>query len=264
MTQQTVEELSKAYGARADVYAELWQPVLHPKGRALLERLDLRAARTVLDLGTGTGTLLADIAELAPSAAVVAIDRSEGMIRKAARPALRSVMDAQIIALADGCIDAGVMAFVIFTVPDPPAAMAEVARVLKRGGSFGVATWGDEPDVPADTIWAEELDAHGAGPDTVDRIDRRDITDTPQKLAALFDGSGFGEVNTWTDRLDLVWKPDDYFRFWASGPITRRLATLDADARRRCLARIRTRLDELDPDAFAERSQVVYATGVRR
>lgn len=264
MTQQTVAELARAYGDRADSYDDLWAPVIRPHGRALFAALEPVDAPRVLDLGTGTGALLPDIAEAAPRASIVAVDRSEGMIRLARGSAMRAVMDAQTIALADETFDQVVMAFVIFTVPDPAGVVAEVFRVLRPGGRFGVATWGDEPDVPADAVWSEELDAHGAAPDPVTAINRRDVTDSPEKLITLFERGGFADVRTWTDRLDLVWAVDDYLRFVSGGgPNKRRLDTLDAEARRRCLDRVRERLDALAPEDFAERSEVVFATGTR-
>ncbi|MGH2726528.1 MAG: class I SAM-dependent methyltransferase, partial [Actinomycetota bacterium] len=199
MTDQTVADLARAYDARAGDYAELWAPVLRPHGRALLERIGLGEAGTVLDLGTGTGTLLADIGDLAPNAQLIAIDRSEGMLRKArGTPALRAVMDAQAIALASASVDSAVMAFVIFAVPDPAGVMAEARRVIRLGGRFGVATWGDEPDVPADEVWGEELDSSGAALDEVSRIDRRDVTNTPEKLRVIFESGGFADIETWT------------------------------------------------------------------
>ncbi|HJR18472.1 MAG TPA: methyltransferase domain-containing protein [Actinomycetota bacterium] len=264
MTEQTVAELAQAYGERADSYEDLWAPVLRPKGRALLDALEPDAAETFLDLGTGTGTLLGEIAEVAPRARIVAVDRSEGMIRLARGDAMRAVMDAQAIALGGETIDAGVMAFVIFTVPDPPGVLAEVHRVLRPGARFGVATWGDEPDVPADAVWTEELAEAGADADPVTAINRRDITDTPEKLSALFAAAGFTDVRTWTDRLDLIWKPDDYIRFIsAGGPTRRRLDTLDPTDQKRCLDRVRARLTDLGPDDLAERSEIVYAIGIR-
>jgi SAM-dependent methyltransferase len=264
VTQQTVAELAQAYSERADSYEDLWAPVLRPKGRALLDAIGPGDAEMFLDLGTGTGTLIAEIAAVAPRARIVAVDRSEGMIRRARGPAMRSVMDAQTIALADRTIDAGVMAFVIFTVPDPPGVLAEVHRVLKPGARFGVATWGDEPEVGADAIWEEELAEAGAAPDGVTGINRRDITDSPEKLATLFEKAGFTGVRTWTDRLDLVWKPNDYVVFIsAGGPTRRRLLSLDPDARSRCIERVRARVAELPPEALAERSEVVYGVGTR-
>jgi SAM-dependent methyltransferase len=264
VTQQTVEELAKAYGDRADSYEELWAPVIRPHGRALFEALDPAEARLVLDLGTGTGALLPDIAAGAPRASVVAVDRSEGMLRLARHPAMRAVMDAQAIALSDASVDRVVMAFVIFTVPDPAGVVAEVHRVLRPGGLFGVATWGDEPEVPADEVWTEELAAHGAADDPVTGINRRDVTDSPEKLETLFAGARFADVRTWTDRLDLVWKPDDYVNFLAGGgPVKRRLDTLEPETRRRCLESVRARLAGLDLEDLAERSQVVFAVGAK-
>jgi SAM-dependent methyltransferase len=264
VTDQTVDDLARAYDARAAEYAELWAPVLRPHGRALLERIGLDDASTILDLGTGTGTLLAEIASLAPRARIIAVDRSEGMLRLArGASALRAVMDAQAIALSSASVDAAVMAFVIFTVPDPAGVMAEANRVIRPGGGFGVATWGDEPDVPADAIWGEELEASGAPSDEVTRINRRDVTDTTDKLRVLFGGAGFVDIETWTDRLNLLWRVDDYFRFMASGPPRRRLEALSADQRRRCLERIRSRLGELSPEDLAERAEIVFATGRR-
>lgn len=264
MTQQTVEELAQAYSARADSYEDLWAPVLRPKGRALLDAIEPGNAETFLDLGTGTGTLLADIADVAPRSRIVAVDRAEGMIRRARGSAMRAVMDAQAIALADATIDAGLTAFVIFTVPDPPGVMAEVHRVLKPGARFGAATWGDEPDVPADAVWEEELASAGAAADPVTAISSRDVTNTPEKLAALFETAGFDQIRTWTDRLDLIWKPDDYVRFLSEGgPNRRRLDTLDLESRRACIERVRARVAAMEPDDLAERSEIVYATGTK-
>ena len=264
MTQMTVAELAQAYSDRADSYEDLWAPVLRPKGRALLDAIQPGDAETFLDLGSGTGGLLADIAEVAPRARIVAVDRAEGMLRLARGNAMRAVMDAQAIALSDESIDAGVMAFVIFTVPDPAGVMAEAHRVLRAGARFGVATWGDEPEVPADAVWEEELAAAGAAADTVTPISSREFTNTTDKLGTLFDEAGFEQLRTWTDRLDLIWEPDDYVRFLAEGAsMKRRLATLDPEARRACVERVRGRVAGLRPEDLAERSEIVYATGTK-
>ena len=42
------------------------------------------------------------------------------------------------------------------------AALDEVRRVLRAGGSIGLATWGYDSGAPALAIWNQELDRHGA------------------------------------------------------------------------------------------------------
>src|SRR5215471_3570492 len=68
------------YSATADGYAEFWSPVIRPLGRRLLEALPWDRAGRILDVGTGTGTLLSDILSFSPTARVIGIDRSFGML----------------------------------------------------------------------------------------------------------------------------------------------------------------------------------------
>src|SRR5438874_283674 len=75
--------LTAHYDADASAYAALWAPVLLPLSRKLLDRLPLATAGRVIDIGTGAGTLLPEIARAAPLALVVGVDRSLGMLASA-------------------------------------------------------------------------------------------------------------------------------------------------------------------------------------
>jgi demethylmenaquinone methyltransferase/2-methoxy-6-polyprenyl-1,4-benzoquinol methylase len=107
--------------------------------------LDLGPDATVLDLATGTGDLALLIAREHPSALVIAVDPSHGMLDVAAgkigqagaRIELR-LGDAQALDLPDRSIDAVTMAFGIRNVPDRPRALREMARVLKPGGRVAI------------------------------------------------------------------------------------------------------------------------------
>src|SRR5262249_51172778 len=100
---------------------------------------------TVLDLATGTGDLALMIAREHPSARILAIDPSRGMLDVAAgkvaaasgRIELR-VGDAQALDLPDQSVDAVTMAFGIRNVPDRPKALREMARVTKPGGKVAI------------------------------------------------------------------------------------------------------------------------------
>jgi len=93
---------------------------------------------TVGDLGTGTGGLAAALAPFV--ARVVGVDRSEPMLRAAARRLegnpnveLRRG-DLEELPVADGELDVAVLSLVLHYVVDPPAALREAWRALRAGG----------------------------------------------------------------------------------------------------------------------------------
>jgi SAM-dependent methyltransferase len=250
------------YSDLAPYYVHHWAPVLQPLGRQLLSHLPLSDATCVLDLGTGTGTLLDHIAKTATRAQVIAADFSEGMLRVAAASNAAGFVaaDARALPLRDSSADVAISAFVLFNLPDPAAALREVLRVLRPGGAFGMTTWGEEtPDQGLDA-WLEELTAHGAPPGEPPPAGRERMN-TTQKLAKVLREAGFDRVTTWTDGLDHTWRVADYLDFLQHWKTKARLDALPPDARRSCIARVGERMAALTPDQLTDRSQVIFATG---
>jgi demethylmenaquinone methyltransferase / 2-methoxy-6-polyprenyl-1,4-benzoquinol methylase len=110
-----------------------------------VQALSLGPSATVLDLATGTADLALLIARKHPSAKVIAVDPSRGMLDVAAgkigpvgaRIELR-LGDAQALDLPDQSVDAVTMAFGIRNVPDRSRALREMARVTKPGGRIAI------------------------------------------------------------------------------------------------------------------------------
>jgi ubiquinone/menaquinone biosynthesis C-methylase UbiE len=253
--------IADAYSELAPYYVRLWAPVLLPMGRKLLERLPLADARRVLDLGTGTGTLIGELTARAPDAAIIAADIAEGMLRvaKKQREAYFAATNATSLPFETGSIDVVASAFVMFNVPDPLAAFREVARVLRPVGTFGMSTWGDEGEDVAMDIWNEELEAHGAPADVALAQGREDIN-TPAKLAALLKEAGFAKPALWTERLAHEWQAEAWLEFVQHGRRRLRLDAMPADARAACLKRVADRLSGLTQEQLTERSEVIFAT----
>ena len=259
--------LSAEYSAKSAAYARHWSPVIRPMALSLLPALPLRAARRVLDVGAGTGALLADLKRAAPAAMVIGVDRAEGMLRLAKQSAsdFLAVTDAQCLGIRSDTIDVAVLIFVLFHLPTPTLGLREVSRVLREDGTVGIVTWGQDPGSPGLSIWREELDRVGAAPDPRDpSVMQQASMDTPEKLQHLLNAVGFLSVNVWSANVAHQWTLDDLLAVQVGcGMPARRLATLPSERRERCQSRVRTQLGRLTRAELEYRPEVLLAVAGR-
>jgi demethylmenaquinone methyltransferase/2-methoxy-6-polyprenyl-1,4-benzoquinol methylase len=111
--------------------------------RAAARATGLRPGELAVDVACGTGALTSELARLAPGAAVVGVDFSGEMLRRAARaPDGRALGwvggDALRLPLRDGAAAVATIAFGLRNLPEPAAGLAELRRVLRPGGRLVV------------------------------------------------------------------------------------------------------------------------------
>ncbi len=116
----------------------------------VLKHADLQPGQSVLDLGTGTGSVALSAASQVGSAGrIVAVDISPEMLAKARARAESSSLTnvefregrAEEIPASDGSHDAVLASLSMMYVIDRAAAAREIARVLRPGGRFVAAVW---------------------------------------------------------------------------------------------------------------------------
>ena len=263
---QQTAMLADRYSQRAEAYDGLWSPIIRPVGERLIARLPLSGKTGhIIDIGTGAGGLLPAVQLAAPSAVVVGIDRSQGMLRlaKERHSCPLALMDVQSLALPANRFEVAIVAFVLFHLPSPEQCLAEVNRVLQPGGSVGTVTWGSETEPPASAIWDDELQAAGARVIQLPAVDNRACCDNTQKMTTLLEQAGFVSIKVWTESIEHRWRPEDHFDYQLRMNSRLRLQSLDVQDRESCINRVRDRLSDADREQYVYRGEVFMATAVK-
>ena len=127
-------------------------------GPWITEQYDLRPCMRILELGCGTGEMWRGVT-LPEECSLLLTDFSAGMLETAqrtltSRPEITfQQVDAQNIPCADNTFDMVIANMMLYHVPDLSRALAEIRRVLKPGGKFYCATYGEHGAVEAVAQW---------------------------------------------------------------------------------------------------------------
>ena len=146
-------------GAAYETMMGVWSKIA---GEVFLDWLAPPKGLHWVDVGCGNGAFTELLAARCAPAAVEGVDPSAQQIdfarqRKIAVKASFREGGAAPLPFTDASFDAAVMALVIFFVPEPPAGVAEMARVTRPGGLVSAYAW----DImgggfPWEAFWAEQ------------------------------------------------------------------------------------------------------------
>lgn len=139
----------------ADDWARLWAPSAEPVRRAVVAAAGVGPGTRLLDVGCGSGELLAHAASL--GAAVSGADAAAGMVERARAVAPGAdvrVADAEALPWPDRAFDVVAAVNVLQLLEDPGAALAEAARVLAPGGRVAVCGWAERHRNELDVVEA--------------------------------------------------------------------------------------------------------------
>jgi len=166
-------------------------------GEVFLDWLAPLPGQSWVDVGCGNGAFTELLLRRCAPSLVQGIDPSEAQIayarlRAGTRGATFQTGDAMALPFADKIFDAAVMALVIFFVPDPAQGVAEMARVVRRGGQVSAYAW----DIlgggfPAEPMQAE-LRAMGFNPPRPPSVEAAEIS----TLTRLWKEAGMQGVET--------------------------------------------------------------------
>jgi demethylmenaquinone methyltransferase / 2-methoxy-6-polyprenyl-1,4-benzoquinol methylase len=126
--------------------------------RFMVSRVGVPVGGSILDVATGTGLVAQRLAATTPAGRIVGLDQSAPMVAQAVRDVEQAGLgrriafvlgDGQRLPFADGSFDAVTFTYLARYLDDLGATLAELARVLKQGGSMANL----EFHVPSGPVW---------------------------------------------------------------------------------------------------------------
>lgn len=251
-------------GQAYEAYMGRWSRRLAP---LLVEFAGVRDGDVVLDVGCGTGALAHALVDADRTGAVIGVDPSAGFVELArtAVPAARfEVGDAQRLQFHDDTFARTLSLLVINFVPDRDAAVREMIRVTKPGGTVAAAVWDYQGGMQMlSWFWQEAIALDGSA-------DARDERHMPLcregALGVLWRAHGLSDVVELGLTIEQHFASfDDYWQPFHGGigPGGVYVAELHEEGRERLRERMRARLQpsgEDGPVTLSARAWAVRGT----
>lgn len=234
-------------GDNYDLYMGRWSRQIAPP---FLDWLDAPDGLDWLEVGCGTGALSAAILARCSPRSLIAIDPSDGFIRKARAtvPDGRvefQVGDAQALTAETASRDIIVSGLVLNFVPDKDQALAEMKRVARPGATVGFYVW-DYPGGGVEFLQAFWNSATALDPNALDLTeDRRFPLCTPDGLIGLVRSAGLTSIDCAPIEMPTVFK--DFEEYWhpftlGAGPAPGYCTSLGPEPRQRLKERLQQSL----------------------
>jgi ubiquinone/menaquinone biosynthesis C-methylase UbiE len=232
MTTSQLHSACEAWDRIAAGYDRFVAPTEVWLANEALKRAGLQRGERVLDVAAGPGGLSLPAARL--GAHVMAVDWSPAMIECLSARAqdeglvnvAASVMDCHALELDDDAFDLTASQFGVMLVPDQHLALAEMARVTKRGGRVLLIAYGAPAEIEFLHFFVgalQAVDAGFAGLPATPPLEFQ-VSD-PNMLRARLTAAGLSDVNIDTVTERLAFRSGDEFWNWVifSNPIAGRL-----------------------------------------
>ncbi|MFC3282553.1 class I SAM-dependent methyltransferase [Litchfieldella rifensis] len=142
------DSLRREYSKLAPRYDSRWAKYIDASVRESRRWLALATGDGVLDVGCGTGVLLASLAREMPGVRLAGIDLSCEMLEIARHRVGPNVelkeASAEALPFSDSEFDAVVSTSVFHYIREPRRALGEMHRILKPGGRVVIVDWCDD------------------------------------------------------------------------------------------------------------------------
>ena len=207
------------YNASSDYYDHPSNTFWERFGRRTIQRLPIRKGTRILDVCCGSGASAIPAGEkVGIDGFVLGVDLAERLLTlaraKASSRGLKHVEfrygDMQNLGFSESSFDSVVCVFGIFFVPDMPATVRELWKLVRSGGQLAITTWGPRFFEPVNTVFWDTV--REVRPDLYKGFNPWDrICEAPSVKSMLSEAGVFAEdieVENGTHELEA---PDDWW-----------------------------------------------------
>jgi SAM-dependent methyltransferase len=232
-------------GEPYEAYVGRWSRRVAP---LFLRWLGAPQGRQWLDVGCGTGALCAAIIARCAPASLTGVDPSDGFLACAhAHLGGRAVLirgSATALPLANASVDVVVSGLVLNFIPDVAAALAEMRRVMRPGGTVGAYVWDYGAGMELMRhFWDAAIELDPAARNLDEGV--RFPVCRPEALIDLFSAARFAQVRTTAIEVPTTFA--SFEAYWqpflgGQGPAPAYAMSLDESRRERLREKIRAKL----------------------
>ncbi|GFM83064.1 hypothetical protein PSCICN_37560 [Pseudomonas cichorii] len=190
----------------ADAYHQAWGHTTSPFAAPLLDMACLFPGARALDVATGPGYAASIAASI--GASVVGVDFSEAMLEHARQlhPAIHFEFgDVHALPFEQGYFDSVFSNFGVQHFSNPARAFSEVARVLRKNGTWAFTLWAPDHFNKAGEVLNRALDLHASGVSPVPAGPAYHELDDFDSLVKLLENAGFEASSVSRELTQYTW-----------------------------------------------------------
>ena len=212
-----------------------------------LQWLDAPTNKSWIDIGCGTGGLTELIAGTCKASSIIGVDTSEGFLeiaRDRVKNAEFRVGSADNLNIPSDTIDYAVSGLVLNFLPDAHAALAEMTRVVRPGGSVALYVWDYAGHMQIMRYFFDTAILFDARSSEFDDGIKAPIC-RPLALKEAFASTGL--INISVNALDITTPFDNFDDYWSPflggvGSAPKYCASLEKSIRKKIKAAIKEKL----------------------
>lgn len=242
------------YNAAADFFdaapLAFWERI----GRRTVERMSLKRGAHVFDACCGSGASAIPAAQtVGPDGRVLGVDLAENLLQLARSKAQRQGLthaefrraDIESFVPTTEMFDAVICVFGIFFLPDMPAAVRGLWRLVRPGGQLAITTWGPRFVEPGSTAFWDAV--RSERPDLYKSFNPWDSVTDPGALAAVMgEGGAPADEIIAEDGVQHLSSVDDFWTIALGSGYRGTIERLDREAAERVRNATLARLAALD------------------